>query len=215
MNRIAPSLLVLVLVALAGCQSAYYGTMEKFGYHKRDLLVNRVEKARDAQEEAVEQFESALDRFMSVVNTDGGALEQKYRMLDAELERSEARALEVTERIDAVEDVAEDLFDEWEDELDQYSDSSLRSASGRQMRDTRRRYDRLIVAMRRAEAKIEPVLTPFRDQVLFLKHNLNAQAIASLQGELSTVETNVDLLIRDMRAAIAEADAFIRDMGAE
>ena len=36
--------------------------------------------------------------------------------------------------------------------------------------------------MRLAESRIEPVLKSFRDQVLFLKHNLNAKAIASLRG---------------------------------
>ena len=66
-----------------------------------------------------------------------------------------------------------------------------------------------MTAMHRAEAKIEPVLTPLRDQVLFLKHNLNAQAIASLQSELGRVEGDVSALIREMEAAIREADAFI------
>jgi hypothetical protein len=32
--------------------------------------------------------------------------------------------------------------------------------------------------MLKAEQKIQPVLGAFRDQVLFLKHNLNANAIA-------------------------------------
>ena len=55
------------LMALLGCSSAYYGTMEKLGYHKRDLMVNRVESARDAQEEAKEEFELALEKFSSVL----------------------------------------------------------------------------------------------------------------------------------------------------
>ena len=204
-----------VLIALAGCQTAYYNTLERFGVHKRDVLVNRVEKARDSQEEAVEQFESALERYASVVQFEGGELEEKYNTLNAELERSEAKATEVRERINAVEDVADALFDEWSAELEQYSDGELRARSASQMRETRDRYERLISAMRRAEARIAPVLAPFRDQVLFLKHNLNAQAIASLQDELVTVEANVDDLIREMRAAIAEADSFIKDMSGD
>lgn len=63
--------------------------------------------------------------------------------------------------------------------------------------------------MKRAEAKLEPALAPLRDQVLFLKHNLNARAITGLDAELISVETNVQSLIRDMEQAIAQADRFI------
>ena len=48
-----------------------------------------------------------------------------------------------------------------------------------------------------------------RDQVLILKHNLNARAIAGLSSELASVQGNVDSLIRDMDTAIQQADQFI------
>ena len=69
--------------------------------------------------------------------------------------------------------------------------------------------------MKRAEAKIEPVLSAFRDQVLFLKHNLNAQAIASLQDELASVKADIASLIKEMEVSIAEADEFIKAMANE
>ena len=70
--------------------------------------------------------------------------------------------------------VAEALFAEWQKELEDYSSDRLRRKSEDQLRTTRQRYEQLIGAMRRAESKIEPVLRPLRDQVLFIKHNLNA-----------------------------------------
>jgi hypothetical protein len=207
--------LVLCLSILTGCQSAYYKTMEKFGYHKRDLLVNRVEDARDAQEEAKEQFQTALEKFTAVTNFQGGKLEEKYKSLNAEFERSESKASAVREHIEDVENVAEALFDEWKSELEQYTNDSLRRASEQKLNQTRQRYSQLITSMKRAEAKIAPVLSAFRDQVLFLKHNLNAQAIASLHDELISVETEIASLIKEMEASIAEADAFIKAMARE
>ncbi len=205
-------MLVFSMLIAAGCQTAYYGAMESLGYHKRQLLVDRVEDARESQEEAKEQFRSALDTFSEVVGFEGGSLQKKYESLNSELEDSEARAKEVRDRIDSVENVAEALFDEWEDELGQYSDEKLRRASREKLDETRVSYQKLISAMKRAEKKMKPVLSVFRDQVLFLKHNLNAQAIASLQGELVSVETNVEALIRDMEESIKEADIFLSNM---
>ena len=211
-------ILLSVLISiffLAGCQTAYYKTMEKIGVHKRDIMVDRVEKARDSQEEAKEQFKSTLEEFSSVLNFKGGNLEEKYNKLNDEYEDSEAKASDVRNRIEAVEDVSEALFDEWEEELEQYSSASLRRNSETKLRKTRKQYTQLIGAMKRAEKKIAPVLSAFKDQVLFLKHNLNAQAIASLQSELVSVEANVASLIKEMEASIAEADVFIKTIAKE
>lgn len=204
----------ILFVSLTGlsCQTAYYETMEKFGYHKRDLLVRDVEKARDAQQEAKEQFKSALDRFTKTLDIQGGELQEKYESLNSEYERSEAKAKAVRNRIASVEDVSEALFAEWNDELKQYSSSSLRKKSQEQLMQTRTNYAQLLKAMKRAEAKMDPVLAKFKDQVLFLKHNLNAQAIASLKGELVSVEGNINSLIKDLNASIQEADSFIAAM---
>jgi hypothetical protein len=204
----------IVFFSLTGlsCQTAYYETMEKFGYHKRDLMVRDVEKARDAQQEAKEQFKSALDRFSKTLDIQGGELQEKYEALNTEYERSEAKAKAVRNRIASVEEVFEALFTEWNAELKQYSSSALRKKSQEQLTQTRSHYAQLIKAMKRAESKMDPVLAKFKDQVLFLKHNLNAQAIASLKGELVSVEGNINSLIKDLNASIQEADSFIAAM---
>lgn len=204
-----------LLLVLAGCSTAYYGAWEKLGWHKRDILVERVEEARDDQQEAKKQFASALEQFRSVVKVDGGQLEAKYNDLRSAQERSEASAAAVTKRIDAVQGVAEALFEEWRAELDQYESQSLRRASEQQLERTQERYQKLIGAMRKAEASMKPVLSTLRDQVLFLKHNLNAQAIASLSPVASDLETEVGRLIKEMEQAIQEADSFIKTMQPE
>lgn len=207
--QIRSLMLIALSLTLGACSSMYYDAMEKVGVHKRDILVDRVEAARDAQSETKEQFLTAMEQFRQVVDFSGEDLEREYQRLDATLQRSESGANEVRERIDAVETVSEALFDEWRAELKQYSSDRLRAESQRKYDATRARYASLIASMKAAEGKLEPVLVPLRDQVLFMKHNLNARAIVGLSGELSRVQVNVDRLVRDMDAAIAEADRFI------
>lgn len=204
--------LLLISMMLAGCSGTYYKAMEGLGIEKRDILVDRVEDARDAQDDASEQFASALEQFRATVNFDGGDLEDVYDKLNAELEKSKAEADEVSERIDSVESVAEDLFSEWEAELDQFSRADLRRSSASLLNETRQRYKQLMISMRRAEKSMKPVLVAFQDQVLVLKHNLNARAIGSLKNELSNIERDTARLIEQMQKAIAEANAFIDSM---
>lgn len=204
--------LAATALLLAGCETAYYSAMESVGFAKRDILASRVEAARDSQQEAKEEITDALTEFGRVVSYQGGDLEAQYRKLAAQLEDGEQAAAAVRARIRDVENVAEALFDEWQDELAQYSSASLRAQSEKQLRETRARYATLIGAMKRAESRLEPALQPLRDQVLFLKHNLNARAIAGLQGEVARVDAQVNQLVAELNAAIAEANRFIADL---
>jgi hypothetical protein len=208
-------ILFAIILGLTGCSSVYYGTMEKLGVHKRDIMVDRVKAARDTQNEAKQQFLTAMEQFKGVVNFQGGDLEKEYNKLNATLQKSEAKATEVRNRIRAVEDVSDALFSEWRAEIKQYTSDTLRKSSQRKYDVTKKKYTELITAMKRAEGKLEPALAPLRDQVLYMKHNLNARAIAGLSSELISVQTNVDRLVRDMESAIAEADAFISSLKAE
>ncbi len=208
-------LVAVVLVGLfqPACTSTGIAIRETFGIEKREQLVDRVEDARDQQEDAKEQFATTLEEFQALTDYDGGNLESLYKKLDRELKRSKSEAEGVSDKIDSVEAVAKKMFKEWENELDEYTDSSLRASSAETLRQTQDRYGELISKMRRAESKMDPVLAAFSDQVLFLKHNLNAQAIASLEGTVGQLEGQINQLIADMNASIAEADSFISDMG--
>jgi len=208
-------ILSIVILGFSGCSTMYYGTMEKLGVHKRDIMVDRVKEARDSQNEAKKQFLTAMDQFKRVVNFQGGDLEKEYNKLDATLKKSESKAADVRDRIRAVEDVSDALFSEWRSEIKQYSSDTLRRSSQRKYDTTKKKYEELIKAMKRAEAKLEPALVPLRDQVLFMKHNLNARAIAGLSEEVISVQTNVDKLVKDMESAIAKADAFIASLQSE
>lgn len=203
---------VFSFILLSGCSSMYYGAMEKVGIHKRDILVDRVEDAKDAQSEAKTQFASALEQYQSIVTIEDQALVDKYNLLNDEFEDSKAAAEAVSERIDSVEDVSEALFDEWQDELSLYSNANLRKQSAQKLAKTKRKYKSLITAMRRSEKKMQPVLAAFQDQVLFLKHNLNAQAINSLKGELKTIQKDVARLVKEMENSIKESEAFIQSL---
>lgn len=204
----------LTAFLFTACSPVYYGTLEKFGVEKRQILVDRVEDASNAQEKAKEQFTDALEQFRTFVDFDGGELEKTYNKLKSEFEASENRAKEVHDRVDGVKKVSEDLFAEWEEELKSYSNSQLRRQSQDQLNTTRRRYSQLELAMTQAVGKMDPVLDAFRDQVLFLKHNLNAQAVGSLKGTVDKLEIDVERLIQDMESSIAEANAFVESMKA-
>ena len=212
MKRTFRSLPIALVLLLAGCSNTYYGAMEKIGVAKRDILGDRVEKTRVAQTEAKQQFADALQHFLAVAKTEGGDLQKKYDELNREFQRSETRAKDVRSRIEAVEDVARALFIEWKTELAQYTNAALRADSQKQFDGTQKRYDALLVLMRRAADRMDPVLKTFRDQVLYLKHNLNARALAQLDSTNRALEADIGRLVADMETSIKEAEKFIKEL---
>ncbi len=217
--RLLPRLLVaLVAFGLAGVftgcgtQGLYYRTAEKFGYHKRDILVSRVEDARKAQTEAKDQFQDALTQFLALTESDPGDIKRIYDRLNAELRDCERQAREVRSRISSVEDVSAALFREWEAEAKSISDREDRRESERLLRETRERANGLIRSMNTAASRMDPVLQKFRDKVLVLKANLNAQAVAGLSGTARGLEADVGRLVADMEHSIREAESFIGSM---
>jgi hypothetical protein len=214
------SFLLALLLAPTGCstvgnaaksayRSAYYATVETFGVHKRDILKKKVVQARDDQSEAEEEFKDALTKLKEIYAFDGGNLEKQYKELNGKYESAAESATDVKERILSIETVAGDLFKEWEAELDEIKTVSLKVKSKKTLIQTRERYGSMLAALKKAEASMPPVLTKFKDHVLFLKHNLNAAAIASLKGEALNIQGDIAALIKEMNSSIKTANDFI------
>lgn len=202
--------IVTLVFLLLGCQATYYSVWEKMGKEKRHLLRDQVEKSRDDQAEASEEFKDALTRLKAMYGFEGGKLEKMYRQLSDDYATCVERAETVDERIEKVQRIAKDLFAEWRLEIDQIQSPKFRTKSTQKLKVTQSRYNRLEHALRKARKRMTPVLTNLNDYVLYLKHNLNAQAIGSLQAEAADIEGDVDLLVRDIAKSIKEADAFLK-----
>ena len=190
-------------------RTVYYSARESIGEHKREIVVYQVEQACVSLQETRDEFEDALERFKNLVCVNDSRLEHRYNLLNRQYQFCRAKSDAVGNRIKAIEEVSEALFVEWENELNEYANRTLRNSSKRQLKAARQNYARLIKTMQKAESKIQPVLAAFKDQVLYLKHNLNARAIAALQHEFIEISIDISQLILAMEQTIAEANQFV------
>lgn len=206
----------LALLFAAGCQTVregYYNAWEGMGYAKRERLADNVKAAAKQQDDAKKQFASALEEFKSVANFDGGSIEPVYNKLKASYDHCNTQAEAVNSKIAAVRHVGDALFTEWQGEVKQIKDDpDLQRQSQMLLDKTKTSYGELLQRMDSAAASMQPVLTKFNNRVIFIKSNLNAQAIASLKGTEASLGADIDKLIKEMEASIAEADKFIAQM---
>lgn len=111
-----------------------------------------------------------------------------------------------------MDQVANALFKEWNQELDQYQNPKLRSISAANLNTTKQRYSVIYQKMQQSYDKVLPVLQVLQDNTLYLKHNLNARAVSGLSSEVRSVESKVSELIRQMEISIDESKRFINQM---
>ncbi len=199
----------LVVTGMSACSSTYYSAWEMLGKEKRDLLRSNVKAVQEEQREAADGFEDALDRLRSLYDVDAGDLEKIYDKLKDDLDDAEGRADDIHERIGKIDSIANDLFDEWAGEIDEISNPDYRSKSRQKLDETKTKYAGLAASLDKSKASMGPVLTQLKDNVLYLKHNLNAAAIGGLSAEVESIEADIEALLADMRSSIAEADRFL------
>lgn len=209
MKNILIVLFALMLSACGTVQKVQYSTLEKVGIHKRDILVDRIEKTTETQEQTKQKFQSAYQELAGLINIDGQGLEKKYKSMSKAVAASEDKSTELENRIKAVNNVAEALFDEWQDELKQYQSETLKRISTNNLAQTKSRYEIIYQKMQDSHQRVIPVLQVLQDNTLYLKHNLNARAVASLSGEVIIIEDKVKALIEQMEASIDESKAFV------
>ena len=90
--------------------------------------------------------------------------------------------------------------------------AGLKNRSAAMLRDAKDRQSVYMKAMRKTESQMTPVLTAFHDQVLFLKHNLNARAIGSLKGTAASINTDVTAVMKSIDSSMQEADKLIASL---
>jgi cell fate (sporulation/competence/biofilm development) regulator YmcA (YheA/YmcA/DUF963 family) len=210
--KLRPAVFASILLSFPACSTVYYKAMEEIGFEKRDLLKRAVKASRNEQKEAGEEFQDALTQLKAMSKFDGGALESGYNRFKAEYDDCDAQARTVRSRIKEMDKVASDLFREWETEIGQFSNASMALDSLMKLSQTRSRYAQVSSALHASEPGMEPVLSQFRDQVLYLKHNLNAAAVGSLRGTADTLQGDLQRLLKQMNASIAEADKFVQTL---
>lgn len=202
---------ILLFSSVAGCRTAKYAALEKVGIEKRDIFKSNMKQTREAQEEVKESFQGALSELRAMYGSSGSKLEKTYDAVSAKYEDASGEAAELTKRVDALNTVARDLFKEWKGELKDFSSPELRDKSEKKLQATQKSYEALYKELMASEKQMNKVLSQYREQVTYLKHNLNAQALQTLSKEKTSIEGDMAKLVRDMNDSISQTEKFIKE----
>ncbi len=202
-------LLILIAITLQGCSQMYYSTWEMLGKQKRDLLRDNVENLADDQKEVHEEVADALTRLRSLYGSPNDKLVSVYDDLRSDYDDAKSKAEALHARVEKVDEIANDLFEEWNDEISKLRTPKYKADSRSKLNQTKDRYSKLHASMLKSERSLKPVLAALEEQVIYLKHNLNAQALGSIKNEVNAIESEIKTLSTSLQASIEQSKAFI------
>jgi hypothetical protein len=206
--------LIILTLLFTGCKSTYYKTMRTLGKEKRDILVSRIKDAKKDQDQTKKQLQTTMESFQALTGFKGGSLEKSYKRLNSDYESAASQAGKLHDKIQSIDQVSNDLFKEWQGEINGMDNAKLKSQDLVMLRNAKTRQATYMRAMHSTEDQIAPVLKAFQDQVVFLKHNLNSRAIGSLKTTSAVLQSDVAGLIQSIDASSQEADKLISSLAA-
>lgn len=204
--------LLLLSLCLSSCSSIYYNTWEFLGQEKRDLLESKMESAQSSQEDASEQLKDSLEVIREKYSFKEGDLEDTYDDLSDDYDDFESRSKDLKKRIESAQEVADDLFEEWKDEAYALSNETYKENSLSKRRVTMKNFSETIASLNSVQTKMDRILKQYKDQVIYLKHNLNAKIIGKLQVELKSIMGDVSGLIKEIELSKSKTSNFISEL---
>ena len=124
-------------LAISGCSSAYYSVMQKLGKEKRDILVQRVKDSKKDQEDTKEKLQTTMESFQALTGFQGGSLEKSYKKLNGDYESAADQVQKLHDRIQSIDKVSSDLFNEWQNEINQMGSAKLKAQSSAMLKDSK------------------------------------------------------------------------------
>lgn len=201
---------VAALFALGSCQAMYLGTLEQFGFEKREILYERVETAGDSIVVLEQRLDEAFSVYREAIHQEGGDLLSSQKRFSNFYDKVEDAASNFDSRIEKVQAVADAMFEEWNSETGEIIDAELRRKSRSNYTRALNQYGNLLRSMRAVQAETDPILTRLRDHVLFMKLNLHPNAYAPLRKTETEFVASAEAVKGTMHATYEEVQNFLR-----
>lgn len=196
---------------ITSCSHVYYKSWELLGKEKRELLSSKMSALNEDQTEAKEEFANVLEEIRSKYSFKEGNLENTYDRMSSNYNDMNEEVEDLGSQIEDVESIAKDLFEEWKAEAKEFTNKDYERTSLQKLRVTRANFNEVLKESEATEKAMQKVLAKFHEQVIYVKHNLNAKAVGRLASELQNIQEVMRKLIQQINSSIQKADRFIKD----
>jgi hypothetical protein len=204
------TLTIAALLALAGCASAVYDSLERRGVDAKSVLVDRVGDARDDALAAASKIEAAAGALAAAKGLEGPALARQIDLARAGAQDAAVAAQDLRLSTDTVGASGARYFTEWEEEIGLYQTRAEQDAAAAKLKAQAEAHRKLGAALGAASLRLSPALTILNDEVAVLRKNpTSGVVVASRAARIDAASASAAEAAAALRGAGAEADRFL------
>lgn len=200
----------LLLASLPACSFVNNLIKGKSGPADVDDLVAAVENVQKELDASKGSMLAAVQGLQAITAPDfqGDAVKAHKELVEV-VENSEDQADELRGAIEDMQAASVPVFDQWTKDLEAYSNPEMRQRSQARLSAARERYDAVLAAVEPLLVEYEAVNQTLRDHVLFLKHDMNPAALATIQDDVRSVAKDAASLDGRFNSGRAAAIAYV------
>jgi hypothetical protein len=150
-----------------------------------------------------------MDVYNALMADEAKDRKKLYNSLQKEMENTEKRRATIGEVAATMSAEADTLFKQWTDSAAAIENADLRKKSEERLAATKASYAEIGTVGQKASDLYGPFMKDLQDQVTFLGHDLNAEAVASLKPEAAKINEAASKLIQSIDDTITTANTNI------
>jgi hypothetical protein len=200
---------VLPALGLSACLSGF-AVQDSEGLSRVDQLLNHVEHVQVEAVVTKERAHAALGSLQAVVapGFQGDPVAAHLQLVQI-IEQSLDQALAFRDSVEPLQEVGEDVFEQWTADLESFGNSAMRQRSQARLEETRSRYQDISAAAVSAQLNLDALNADLSDYALFLQHDFNAASVAMISGEVETLGERLRELDRRLDACAVACQAYV------
>lgn len=191
--------------------TACAGTSERSeSIEQVDELLRRIERVQAESAVAKESAHSALNELCTLVSPGfKGDAAMAFAKFVAASDASEEQGETLRDSVEPMRDAADALFRRWTKDMEAFGNSRMRQRSQTRLDETRTSYQSIVGASQAAQIALDAFHDDLRDHATFLRHDLNANSVASLRGDVRQLREQIEGLDMRFDATVAAARAYV------
>ena len=201
---------LLVIAGLPACAFVNDLISGNTGPADVDDLVASVERVNSELDASKTKLLGAVQTLQKVTAPDfkGDAVEGHKELVRA-IDDSEDQTDDLRKSVERMQAEAEPVFNQWTKDLEGYSNPEMRQRSQARLAAARERYDAVVAAVTPVLVECEAVNQTLGDHALFLKHDMNPAALATIQDDVKKVAKEAADLDGAFNAGKAATRAYV------
>jgi hypothetical protein len=200
--------LLPTLLCLGACASF---ARQDQSLRKVDNLVERIERVHLESELSKARMREGLASLAQVADPNmKGDVSIAYADFVKTVEASEKQAKALRAAVEPMKRSAKPFFQQWSDDLQDFTDQKMRKRSRTRLNETRERYEAIVAAVDPALAGYELFNQSMRDNMLFLGNDFNPTSVAMVRGDVRSLTRQAAELDGYFDACLDAARAYVQ-----